>query len=153
MSSTQQPGDGRAAVVTGASRGIGAAVAQRLAHDGLAVVVNFAGEADAAGEVARCIEQRGGRAVAVRGDVSDPAGVRRLFDRHVAVSLKGTFNTLREAGRRLRDGGRVVNVSSSVVGTRPETYGVYAATKAAVEALTAILWINGQVLRANGGMV
>jgi short-subunit dehydrogenase len=46
-----------------------------------------------------------------------------------------------------------VNVSSSVVGTRPETYGVYAATKAAVEALTAILWINGQVLRANGGMV
>jgi 3-oxoacyl-[acyl-carrier protein] reductase len=62
-----------------------------------------------------------------------------MFDQQVAVNLKGTFNTLREAGRRLRDGGRIVNFSTSLVGTRLETYGVYAATKAAVETMTGIL--------------
>ena len=62
-----------------------------------------------------------------------------LFDRHVAVNLKGTFNTLREAARRLRDGGRIVNFSSSVTSLLQPTYGVYAATKAAVEAMTSIL--------------
>jgi hypothetical protein len=62
-----------------------------------------------------------------------------LFDRQIAVNLKGTFNTLREAARRLRDGGRIVNVSSSVVGLLQPTYGVYAATKAAVEAMTSVL--------------
>jgi 3-oxoacyl-[acyl-carrier protein] reductase len=62
-----------------------------------------------------------------------------LFDRQVAVNLKGTFNTLREAARRLRPGGRIINFSSSVVGMLQPTYGVYAATKAAVEAMTSIL--------------
>ncbi len=62
-----------------------------------------------------------------------------LFDRTVAINLKGTFNALREAARRLRPGGRIVNFSSSVIGLRMETYGVYAATKAAVEAMTAVL--------------
>jgi len=62
-----------------------------------------------------------------------------LFDSQIAVNLKGTFNTLREAVRRLRDGGRIVNVSSSVVGLLQPTYGVYAATKAAVEAMTSVL--------------
>jgi 3-oxoacyl-[acyl-carrier protein] reductase len=140
-----------------------------------------------------------------------------LFDQQIAVNLKGTFNALREAAKRLRDGGRIVNFSTSVVGVKLETYGVYAATKSAIETLTAILskelrgrsitvnavapgptatdlflngksqelidrlakmnplerlgtpediasavaflagpdgsWINGQVLRANGGMV
>lgn len=62
-----------------------------------------------------------------------------LFDSQVAVNLKGVFNTLREASRQLRDGGRIVNVSSSVVGLLQPTYGVYAATKAAVEAMTSVL--------------
>jgi 3-oxoacyl-[acyl-carrier protein] reductase len=62
-----------------------------------------------------------------------------LFDRVIAVNLKGTFNTLREAARRLRDGGRIVNFSSSVVGLLQPTYGVYAGAKAAVEAMTSIL--------------
>lgn len=62
-----------------------------------------------------------------------------LFDSQVAVNLKGSFNTLREAARRLRDGGRIINLSSSVVGLLQPTYGVYAATKAAVEAMTSIL--------------
>jgi 3-oxoacyl-[acyl-carrier protein] reductase len=62
-----------------------------------------------------------------------------LFDRQINVNLKGTFNTLREAAKRLRNGGRIVNVSSSVIGMLQPTYGVYAATKAAVEAMTSIL--------------
>jgi 3-oxoacyl-[acyl-carrier protein] reductase len=62
-----------------------------------------------------------------------------LFDRHVAVNLKGVFNCLREGARRIREGGRIVSFSSSVVGLYQPTYGVYAATKAAVEAMTHVL--------------
>ena len=62
-----------------------------------------------------------------------------LFDSQVAINLKGSFNTLREAAKRLREGGRIINLSSSVVGLTPATYGVYAATKAGVEAMTHIL--------------
>jgi 3-oxoacyl-[acyl-carrier protein] reductase len=240
----------RVAIVTGASRGIGAAVAERLAADGFTVVINFSGDVTSAETLTRKIEAKGGRAIAVKADVSDAsavhamfdaaerafggvdvlvnnAGIMRLakvvdsddalFDRQVAVNLKGSFNAMREAARRLRDGGRIVNFSTSVVGTKLETYAVYAATKSAVETMTAILskelrgrsitvnavapgptatdlflngkspelidrlarmnpmerlgtpedtasvvaflvgpdggWINGQVLRANGGMV
>ncbi len=62
-----------------------------------------------------------------------------LFDSQVAINLKGTFITLRQASRRLHDGGSIGNVSTKVVGLRLETYGVYAATKAAVETMTAVL--------------
>jgi len=70
----------RTAIVTGASRGIGTAIAERLAHDGFAVVVNYAGNADAATALVAKIEAAGGRAVAVRADVADPAAVSALFD-------------------------------------------------------------------------
>jgi len=162
----------KVAIVTGASRGIGAAIAERLGRDGFAVVVNYSCSAAPAEEVVRQIEAAGGRALAAKADVSDAAAVRGLFDaaeaafggvdvlvnnagimklskiadaddaefdQQIAVNLKGTFNTLREAGKRLRDGGRIVNFSTSVVGTKLETYGIYTATKAAVEALTPIL--------------
>ncbi|KAA0592881.1 3-oxoacyl-[acyl-carrier protein] reductase [Azospirillum lipoferum] len=162
----------RVAIVTGASRGIGAAIARRLAGDGLAVIVNYAGSAGAAGKLVDEIEAAGGRAIAVQADVGDPSAVKRLFDaaeaayggvdvlvnnagimtlaplarmddaafdRTIAINLKGTFNGLREAANRLRDGGRIVNFSTSVVGLYQPGYGVYAATKAAVEALTHIL--------------
>jgi 3-oxoacyl-[acyl-carrier protein] reductase len=59
-----------------------------------------------------------------------------LFDQTVAINLKGVFNGLREAGKRLRNGGRIISFSSSVVGLYQPSYGVYAATKAGVEAMT-----------------
>jgi 3-oxoacyl-[acyl-carrier protein] reductase len=62
-----------------------------------------------------------------------------LFSRQIAVNLTGTFNALRAAAKRLRDGGRIINFSSSVTSMLQPTYGVYAATKAAVEAMTSIL--------------
>jgi 3-oxoacyl-[acyl-carrier protein] reductase len=242
--------NGKIAIVTGASRGIGAAIAGRLARDGATVIINYAGKAAEAEEQVRKIEAAGGRAISTQADVSDASAVARmfdsaqasfggvdilvnnagimklakladsddgLFDSQIAINLKGTFNTLRVAAAQLRNGGRIVNLSTSVVGLKLETYGVYAATKAAVEAMTAILskelrgrsitvnavapgptgtdlflngksqalvehlakmnplerlgtpddiaaavafltgpdgaWINGQVLRANGGMI
>ena len=74
----------KVALVTGASRGIGREVALRLAQDGFAVVVNFAGSADRADDVVRQIKAAGGAALAVQGDVSDPAAVQALFDKAVA---------------------------------------------------------------------
>ncbi|KAF1854370.1 hypothetical protein Lal_00013371, partial [Lupinus albus] len=61
------------------------------------------------------------------------------FDQSVAINLKGTFNVCRETARRVRDGGRIINLSTSVIGMRLPTYGVYVATKGAIEALTQVL--------------
>lgn len=62
-----------------------------------------------------------------------------LFDSQIAINLKGTFNTLRLAADRVANGGRIINLSTSIVGLKLETYGVYAATKSAVETMSAIL--------------
>jgi len=159
----------RVAIVTGASKGIGRAIALRLGEDGIAVVVNYATSRQAADEVVAEIQAGGGKAVAVQADIGSPtaaatlfdaavqnfggadilvnnAGVMRLaplaemddeaFETLLAINLTGTFRGIREAGRRLRDGGRIINFSSSVVGAYGPAYGGYAATKAAVEALT-----------------
>jgi 3-oxoacyl-[acyl-carrier protein] reductase len=163
----------KVAVITGASRGIGAAAAERLAKDGFNVLINYSSadpkDADLAAESVRAA---GMQARTFRGDVADPktakqmfdqaeadfggvdvlinnAGIMKLakladvtdeaFDQHIAINLKGAFNFMREAAKRMRTGGRVVNISTSVVGTKFETYGVYAATKAALELMTQIM--------------
>jgi 3-oxoacyl-[acyl-carrier protein] reductase len=163
----------KVAIVTGSSRGIGAAVARRLAADGMAVIVNYAGRQADADKVVAEIKAAGGRAAAIRADVAVPAEVAAmfdqaitlfggidvlvnnagimqpgltmladtddgLFDRLIAINLKGTFNTMRLAAQKLRQGGRIVNFSSSVKALALPGYSIYAATKAAVETMTNI---------------
>jgi 3-oxoacyl-[acyl-carrier protein] reductase len=94
----------------------------------------FASAETAFGGVDVLVNNAGIMRLSTIGDSTD-----EVFDRQIAVNLTGTFNTLREASRRLRDGGRIINFSSSVVALLQPTYGVYAATKAAVEAMTSIL--------------
>jgi 3-oxoacyl-[acyl-carrier protein] reductase len=70
---------GKVAVVTGASKGIGAAIAEQLAAAGAAVVVNYASSKSGADRVVASIEKQGGKAIAVQADLSKPAEVERLF--------------------------------------------------------------------------
>ncbi|WP_121700797.1 SDR family oxidoreductase [Streptomyces sp. BBFR25] len=162
----------RVAVVTGGSRGIGRAVSQKLAEDGLAVVVNYARDAEAADETVSAITGAGGRALAVQADVAEEKEVAALFDRAEAefggvdvvvnaagrmtlspiadldlaaldamhrTNIRGTFVVAQQAARRLRAGGSFIGFSTSVMGTQFPTYGGYAASKGAVEAMTMIL--------------
>jgi len=160
---------GKVAIVTGASRGIGRAIALRLSQEGASVVVNYARGADQAKDVVSAIEAAGGKALAVQADVSKTAEIRDLFDRTIetysqidilvnnagvilykpvaevteaefdnlfAINVKGTFFACQEAAKRMADGGRIVNFSSSTTGMMLPTYGAYVATKGAVEQLT-----------------
>ncbi|WP_043615117.1 SDR family oxidoreductase [Ensifer sp. ZNC0028] len=174
----------KVALVTGASRGIGAEIAKGLARDGFKIVVNYAGRTEAAKVVADQIIGSGGDACVVQADVSDAGAVAAMFDmatqafggvdvvvnsagimklapiaditddvvnETIAINLKGTFNVCREAARWLRNDGRIINVSSSVIGMRLPTYGIYIATKAAVEGLTQVLAqeMRGRGIRVN----
>ncbi|MDR7095692.1 SDR family oxidoreductase [Hydrogenophaga laconesensis] len=159
------------AIVTGASRGIGAELARRLVAEGYAVAVNYASSAAEAEALVAELHGLGGRAMAVRADVSSAEQVRALFDateqqlgpvdvlvnnagvlktvplaqtsdalfeQTFGINVRGTFNTMREAATRLRDGGRIVNFSSTTVALNLPGYSVYIASKAAVESLTQV---------------
>ena len=83
---------GKVAVVTGASKGIGASIAEHLAAEGAAVVVNYAASKAGADSVVRRIHDKGGKAVAIQADVSKPDDVKRLFAQ--AKAAYGTLDVL-----------------------------------------------------------
>lgn len=164
--------DVRVALVTGASGGIGRAVAEKLAAQGCAVAVHYAGNRDRAEALATTIVNEGGRAIAVGGDVADASAMADAFDatgsafggvdvvvnaagimllspvatldladldRMHRTNIRGAFVVSQLAANRVRPGGAIINVSTSVTRTRMPSYGAYAASKAAVETLGPIL--------------
>ena len=164
---------GRAALVTGASKGIGQAIAVRLAAGGAAVAVHYGSDEAGAAETVRQIESAGGKAHALRAEIADAAQVAALFDGAIAAlgrldivvnnagigipmrpiaevtdedfdrvmrtNARGVFLLMREAARRLGEGGRIISLATTLSRTARPGFGPYAASKAAVEALTRVL--------------
>ncbi|CAG7630516.1 SDR family oxidoreductase [Paenibacillus allorhizosphaerae] len=170
--------NGKVAVVTGASRGIGQAVAKRLAHDGALVAVHYVHNKDAAEATVREIRHSGGAAFAVGADFSSLSGVSELyealdaelkervgaasfdilvnnagiaqmlsieemtekaFDDVMSINVKAPLFMMQQALPRLRDEGRIINLSSAVTRIAfPNLIG-YSITKGAINTLTLTL--------------
>ena len=160
---------GKVAIVTGASNGIGRAIAERIAEEGAIVVVNYSKSSDKAQQVVVGIQAKGGKALAVQADMSQVGDARRLvidtlkqfnrldilinnagkfmpksldetteedFDGVIALNAKGPFFAMQEAAKALKDGGRIVNISTG--GTQLNFPGAtaYLGSKAALEQYT-----------------
>ena len=159
--------------MTGASKGIGRAIAERLAAAGASVAVHYGKDAAGAAGTVEGIEVHGGRARAFPADVTDADGVHALFDDVVAAfgridvvvnnagvglpptpiadlaeadfdrvmrtNAKGGFLVLREAARRLPEGGRIVSIATTMTLTGRPGFGAYTASKSAIEKMTRVL--------------
>lgn len=164
--------NGKTALVTGSSRGIGRAIAEGLAAKGAAVVVNYVGNQKTADEVVAAIAGKGGEAAAIQADISSVSDIHRLFDEaervlgaidivvanvgvavikplteateadfeHVfGTNAKGTFFTLQEAARRVRDGGRIIAVSTGGTKMFFAQTALYLGSKGAIEQFVRVL--------------
>jgi 3-oxoacyl-[acyl-carrier protein] reductase len=164
--------NGKTALVTGASRGIGRAIALKLGAMQASVAVNYVNDEAAAASTVADIRKAGGKAVAVRADLRRVKDIQVLFDRTIdtygavhilvnnagigrlnpiasvseaefddifALNVKGLFFACQMAANRMADGGRIINISSSVTRMLVANYGTYAATKGAVEQITRVL--------------
>ena len=163
---------GKSALVTGASRGIGSAIAFKLGALGASVAVNYVNDDRAAASTVSTIEALGSKAVAVRADMRQVNEIHRLFDRTIAdlggldilvnnagirlfkpiasvteaefddifaANVKGVFFACQMAAQRMANGGRIINISSSVTRVLMADYGPYSATKGAVDQITRVL--------------
>jgi 3-oxoacyl-[acyl-carrier protein] reductase len=175
--------DGKGALVTGGSRGIGRAIVTRLAADGATVVFSYLNNEKAAREV---IAETGGKAFAVKADQGSMADLNRLFeetdrhlaaggldivvcnaadglptafedvtedlyDRFMAVNAKGPFFVIQYAGAKLRDGGRIIAISTVNTRIHPPGGALYTGSKGALENFTkvAALTFGGRGITAN----
>jgi 3-oxoacyl-[acyl-carrier protein] reductase len=164
---------GKVALVTGASKGIGAEIALQLAAQGAAVAVNYASSKSGADAVVAKIAAQGGKAVAVHGNLTDPSAAKAVVDAtvqalgpiDVLVNNAGVYEMLpldaitpehfhrqfdlnvlglllvsQQAARQFAaGGGSIINISSGISTLAPPNSAVYTATKAAVDAITAVL--------------
>ena len=161
--------NGKVAIVTGASSGIGRAIAEQFAENGAIVVVNYSKSGEKAQQVVTAIQAKGGKAVVFQADMSHVQEARRLvtetvkqfgrldilvnnagkfmakslaettesdFDEVIAVNAKGPFFAMQEAANVLKEGGRIVNISTG--GTHLSFPGAtaYLGSKGALEQYT-----------------
>lgn len=163
---------GKVAIVTGASRGIGRGIAERLAQDGATVVVNYSGSKEEAKQVVEDILSQGGKAIALQANFSLIDDIRRLFqevsnlygqldilvnnagtgivaaisdvteedyDKVFNLNVRGVLFAMQEAARRMNDGGRIINISSTTTIHPEPGMAVYAASKAAIKLFTVVM--------------
>lgn len=167
---------GKVALITGASRGIGRAIGERLGREGATVAINYRSRPEEAADAVRAVEKAGGVARAFQADVANMADIGRLFsevdsafggldivvanaglpfigvavvdvreedfDRIFGLNAKGSFFVLQEAAKRVRNGGRILDISTSTTAFTAQGMGLHAASKAGSKLIVEVLAIE-----------